>query len=162
MPLTITPSPVQPLQPMPPEPSPASPVVQTLDKDDEEDIAEDQPMPAQPLLPARRPRADSIADPGVAVEAPADVVPVARLLLRFLFRLGYLCPLLKHLRMLLLRLPRRPDSMTFRRSNPCSQCHSSNLNSLLPPVRLQRWMTRLYLNLRLRNTRISEKLKGKN
>ena len=44
---------------------------------DEEDIAEDQPMPAQPLLPARRPRADSIADPGVAVEAPADVVPVA-------------------------------------------------------------------------------------
>ena len=34
-------------------------------------------MPAQPLLPARRPRADSIADPGVAVEAPADVVPVA-------------------------------------------------------------------------------------
>ena len=62
---------------MPPEPSPVSPVVQTLDKDDEEDIAEDQPMPAQPLLPARRPRADSIADPGVAVEAPADVVPVA-------------------------------------------------------------------------------------
>ena len=77
MPLTITPSPVQPLQPMPPEPSPASPVVQTLDKDDEEDIAEDQPMPAQPLLPARRPRADSLADPGVAVEAPADVVPIA-------------------------------------------------------------------------------------
>ena len=57
MPLTITPSPVQPLQPMPPEPSPASPVVQTLDKDDD----------------------DSIADPGVAVEAPADVVPVAPL-----------------------------------------------------------------------------------
>ena len=76
MPLTITPSPVQPLQPMPPELSPASPVVQTLDKDDDEDIAEDQPMPAQPLLPARRPRADSIADPGAAVEAPADVVPV--------------------------------------------------------------------------------------
>ena len=77
MPLTTTPAPVQPLQPMPPESSPASPVVQTLDKDDEEDIAEDQPMPAQSLLPARRPRADSIADPGVAVEAPADVVPVA-------------------------------------------------------------------------------------
>ena len=77
MPLTITPTPVQPLQPMPPEPSPVSPVVQTLDKDEEEDIAEDQPMPAQPLLPARRPRADSLADPGVAVEAPADVVPVA-------------------------------------------------------------------------------------
>ena len=77
MPLTVTPSPVQPLQPMPPELSPAPPVVQTLDKDDEEDIAEDQPMPAQPLLPARRPRADSIADPGVVVEAPADVVPVA-------------------------------------------------------------------------------------
>ena len=77
MPLTITPSPVQPLPSMPPELSPASPVVQTLDKDDDEDIAEDQPMPAQPLLPARRPRADSIADPGVAVEAPADVVPVA-------------------------------------------------------------------------------------
>ena len=69
MPLTITPSPVQPLQPMPPEPSQVS--------DDEEDIAEDQPMPAQPLLPARRPRADSVADPGVADEAPADVVPVA-------------------------------------------------------------------------------------
>ena len=34
-------------------------------------------MPVQPLLPARRPRADSSADPGVAVEAPADVVPVA-------------------------------------------------------------------------------------
>ena len=60
-----------------PEPSPASPVVQTLDKDDDEDIAEDQPMPAQPLLPARRPRAPSIADPGAAVEALADVVPVA-------------------------------------------------------------------------------------
>ena len=28
-------------------------------------------------MPARRPRADSIADPGVVVEAPADVVPVA-------------------------------------------------------------------------------------
>ena len=77
MPLTMTPSPVQPLQAMVPEPSPATPVVQTLDKDDDEDIAEDQPMPAQPLLPARRPRADSIADPGVVVEAPADVVPVA-------------------------------------------------------------------------------------
>ena len=77
MPLPMTPSPVRPLQPMPPESSPASPVVQTLDKDDDEDIAEDQLMPAQPLLPARRPRADSIADPGVAVEAPADVVPVA-------------------------------------------------------------------------------------
>ena len=75
MPLTITPSPVQPLQPMPPEPSPASPVVQTLDKDDDEDIAEDQPMPAQLLLPARRPRAPSIADPGAAVETPADAVP---------------------------------------------------------------------------------------
>ena len=60
---------------MPPEPSSASPVVQTLDKDDDEDIAEDQPMPAQPLLPARRPRAPSIADPGAAVEAPADAVP---------------------------------------------------------------------------------------
>ena len=34
-------------------------------------------MPPQPLLPARRPRADSVADPGVDVEAPADVVPVA-------------------------------------------------------------------------------------
>ena len=63
MPLTMTPPPVQ---PMPPEPSPVSPVVQTLDKDDDEDIAEDQPMPAQPLLPARRPRASSTADPGDA------------------------------------------------------------------------------------------------
>ena len=77
MPLTITPSPVQPLQPMPPEPSPASPVVQTLDKDDDEDIAEDQPMPAQPLLPAHRPRASSIADPGAAVEAPLETAPTA-------------------------------------------------------------------------------------
>ena len=62
---------------MPPEPSPASPVVQTLDKDDDEDIAEDQPMPAQPLLPARRPRAPSIADPRDAAEARAEVVPAA-------------------------------------------------------------------------------------
>ena len=72
VPLTITPSPVQPLQPMPQEPSPASPVVQTLDKDDDEDIAEDQLMPAQPLLPARRPRASS-----TAVEAPVETAPVA-------------------------------------------------------------------------------------
>ena len=65
MPLTTTPTPVQPSQPMPSEPLPltASPVVQTLDKEDNEDIAEDLPMPAQPLLPARRPRAPSIADP---------------------------------------------------------------------------------------------------
>ena len=34
-------------------------------------------MPAQPLLPARRPRAPSIADPGDAAEAAADAVPVA-------------------------------------------------------------------------------------
>ena len=80
MPLTMTPppvQPVQPMQPMPPEQSPVSPAVQTLDKDDDEDIAEDQPMPAQPLLPARRPRASSTADPGDAVEARAEVVPVA-------------------------------------------------------------------------------------
>ena len=77
MPMTITPSLVQPLQPMPPEPSPASPVVQTLDNDDEEDIAEDQPMPAQPLLPARRPRAPSIADPAAAAEAPVEIALVA-------------------------------------------------------------------------------------
>ena len=77
MPATMTPPRVQPMQPVPLEPSPASPVAQTLDKDDDEDIAEDQPMPAQPLLPARRPRAPSVADPGDAVEAPADVVPVA-------------------------------------------------------------------------------------
>ena len=77
MPMTIAPSPVQPLQPMPPEPSPASPVVQTLDKEDDEDIAEDQPMPAQPLLPARRPRASSIADPAAAVEAPVETAPDA-------------------------------------------------------------------------------------
>ena len=77
MPLTISPSPVQPPQPMPPEPSPASPVVQTLDKDDDEDIAEDQPMPAQPLLPAHRPRACSIADPAAAVEAPVETAPAA-------------------------------------------------------------------------------------
>ena len=77
-----------------------------------------------------------------------------RLLLRFLFRLGYLCPLLKHLlRMLLLQLLRRPDNMTFRRSNRSSRCHSSSLSYLLPPVRQRRWMTRLYLNLRPRNTK---------
>ena len=77
-----------------------------------------------------------------------------RLLLRFLFRLGYLCPLLKRLlRVLLLQLPRRPDSMTFRRSNHYSQCHSYNLSYLLPPVRQRRWMIRHYLNLRPRNTR---------
>ena len=34
-------------------------------------------MPAQPLLPARRPRAPSIADPRDAAEARAEVVPVA-------------------------------------------------------------------------------------
>ena len=75
----MTPTPVQPPLPMPSEtsPVPASPAVQTLDRDDDEDIAEDQPMPAQPLLPARRPRASSIADPPVAVEAQAEVVPVA-------------------------------------------------------------------------------------
>ena len=49
--------------------------MQTLDKDDDEDIAEDQPMPAQPLLPARRPRAPSIADPGAAAEAPVETAP---------------------------------------------------------------------------------------
>ena len=48
------------------------------DRDDDEDIAEDQPMPAQPLLPARRPRDSSIADPPVTVvETQAEVVPVA-------------------------------------------------------------------------------------
>ena len=79
MPLTMTPPPVQPTTPMPtePSPSPASPVVQTLDKDDDEDIAEDQPMPAQPLLPARRPRALSIADPPTGEEARAEVVHFA-------------------------------------------------------------------------------------
>ena len=92
MPLTITPSPVQPLQPMPPEPSPASPVVQTLDKDDDEDIAEDQPMPhcclladreLPPLLILelllRRLFRLHLLTPGVPtpVEAPVQVVPVA-------------------------------------------------------------------------------------
>ena len=77
MPLTMTPPPVQPIQPMPPEQSPVSPVVQRMDKDDDEEIAEDQPMPAEPLLPARRPRARSIADPGAAAEAHVEVVPVA-------------------------------------------------------------------------------------
>ena len=83
-----------------------------------------------------------------------------RLLLRFLFRLGYLCPLLKHLlRVPLLQLPRRPDSMTFHRSNRFSQCHSYSLSYLLPPVRPRRWMTRLYLNLRQRNTRSKRRTK---
>ena len=101
MPLTITPSPVQPLQPMPPEPSPASPVAQTLDKDDDEDIAEDQPMPAQPLLPARRPRASS-----TAAEAPVETALLQllgfRLLWRHLFRLCLLRLLLMHLLKVLL------------------------------------------------------------
>ena len=34
-------------------------------------------MPAQPLLPARRPRAPSIADPGAAAEAPLQTAPAA-------------------------------------------------------------------------------------
>ena len=78
MPSTMTPTPVQPSTPMPsePSPSPASPVVQTLDEDDDEDIAEDQPMPAQSLLPARRPRAPSIAAPQTAVEARVEVEPL--------------------------------------------------------------------------------------
>ena len=52
-PLTTTPTPVQPIPSMPPEPSPASPVVQTLDKDDDEDIAEDHcsPTRASPTEP---------------------------------------------------------------------------------------------------------------
>ena len=73
MPLTATPTLVQ--MPSQPSPSPAFPVVQILDKDDDEDIAEDQPMPSQPLLPARRPRAPSIADPPVVAEALVGVVP---------------------------------------------------------------------------------------
>ena len=79
MPLTMTPTSTQPPIPLPPEQSssPASPAVQTLDRDDDEDIAEDQPMPAQPLLPARRPRAPSVADPLTDAEAQAEVVPVA-------------------------------------------------------------------------------------
>ena len=41
-------------------PSPlVQPVTQTLDQDDDEDLAEDAPMRAQPLLLARRPRASS-------------------------------------------------------------------------------------------------------
>ena len=52
MPLTMTPPPGQPTMPMLTEPctSPVPPVVQTLDKDDDEDMAEDQPMPAQALI----------------------------------------------------------------------------------------------------------------
>ena len=34
----------------------------------------DQPMPPQPLLPARRPRAPSTTDPPAAEEAPVEVV----------------------------------------------------------------------------------------
>ena len=34
-------------------------------------------MPAQPLLPARRPRAPSVAGPGAAVEAPVETAPAA-------------------------------------------------------------------------------------
>ena len=92
MPLTMTPPPVQQPMPMPSETctSPAPPVVQTLDKDDDEDIAEDQPMPAQPLLPARRPRAASIADPGTLLRHVLRLC-LLRLLLRHLLRLCLLC-----------------------------------------------------------------------
>ena len=67
---------------MQPSPTPASPVVQTLDHEDDEHIAENQPMPPQPLLPARRLRAMSATDPvpaaaeAPAVEAPTKVVLV--------------------------------------------------------------------------------------
>ena len=77
MPLATPQAAIQPLQPMPSEPSPASPVVQTLDNADDEDIAEDQPMPAQPLLPARRLRQPSIAEPMTAAQALAEPAPVA-------------------------------------------------------------------------------------
>ena len=82
--------------PMPqPSPSPASPVVQTLGKDDDEDMTEHQPMPPQPLLPARRPRASSIADPPAAEEALLRLCLVS-LLLRHLLRLCLFRPLLMH------------------------------------------------------------------
>ena len=137
MPLTVAPSPVQPLQPMPPEPSRASPVVQTLDKDDDEDIAEDQPMPAQPLLPARELLPLLIRQLLLRRLLRLRLMQLLgfRLLLRHLFRLCLLRLLLMHLlKVLSLQLPRRPDSMTFRRSSPCSQCHTCSLRCPLPPA----------------------------
>ena len=73
--------------PLQPSPAPASLAVQTLDHEDD-DIAEDQLMPPQPLLPARYPRAESATDPvpaealveavpvETAVETPVEIVPV--------------------------------------------------------------------------------------
>ena len=78
-----------------------------------------------------------------------------RLLLRHLFRLCLLRLLLMHL-LLLLQLPRRPDNMTFSRSNPCSQCHTCSLRCLPPLARQRHCQTRLQRlhrrNLRRRDT----------
>ena len=64
-----------------------------------------------------------------------------RFLLRHLFRLCLLHLLLMHLlKVLLLQLPRRPGSMTFSRSNPCSLCHTCSLRCQLP-LALQRQPT---------------------
>ena len=73
MPTTAqTPSPM----PLPTSSPPVQPVIQTFDRDDDEDIAEDAPMPAQPLFPVHRPRAASEPSVQAAVQAPAEVVSV--------------------------------------------------------------------------------------
>ena len=70
-----TTTPIPSSMPLPSSSPPVQPVIQTLDPDNDEDIAEDAPMPAQPLLPARRPRAASEPTVQVSSEAP-EVVPV--------------------------------------------------------------------------------------
>ena len=75
------------------------------------------------------------------------------LLLRHLFRLCLLRLLLMHLlKVLLLQLPRRPGSMTLRRSNRCSQCHTCSLRCQHPLALRKRCQNRLQ-RLHRRNLR---------
>ena len=110
-------------------PTPASPVVQTLDHEDDKDIAEDQPMPPQPLLPARRPRAESATDPvPAAAEAPVERLS---LLLRHLLRLCLFRLLLNLLKVLLFQRLKEHVNMTYLLNNLGSLFHTSNLPSNL-------------------------------
>ena len=56
------------------------------------------------------------------------------------------------LKALLLQLPRRPDSMTFSRSNQCSQCHTCSLRCQ-PHLAHQRHCQNRQLRLHRRNLR---------
>ena len=85
---------------MPPSSPPVQPVVPTLDQEDDKDVAEDAPMPAQPLLPAGRPRAASKpatqASPEASavvarlVDPPVQVAPVPAAL-RVILHRGWHC-----------------------------------------------------------------------